>query len=103
MSSRPFPLGGSPGVKVTLIGDYLLELDLFEFYSLEDLLSDVGSDVARFYYLSKQTDQHLDFVCDKVLAAFHGDPRLPYPEYICSAETMTWSDDEIIDFVKPLV
>lgn len=40
-----------------------------EFYSLEDLLSDVGSDVARFYYLSKQTDQHLDFDLDLAVSS----------------------------------
>ena len=40
-----------------------------EFYSLEDLLNDVGSDVARFYYLSKQTDQHLDFDLDLAVSS----------------------------------
>ena len=40
-----------------------------EFYSLEDLLSDVGSGVARFYYLSKQTDQHLDFDLDLAVSS----------------------------------
>ncbi len=32
-----------------------------EFYSLADLIKDIGTDAARFYYLSKQADQHLDF------------------------------------------
>ena len=32
-----------------------------EFYSLADLIEDIGTDAARFYYLSKQADQHLDF------------------------------------------
>ena len=32
-----------------------------EFYSLKDLIQDIGTDAARFYYLSKQADQHLDF------------------------------------------
>ena len=32
-----------------------------EFYSLKDLIKDIGTDAARFYYLSKQADQHLDF------------------------------------------
>ena len=40
-----------------------------EFYSLEDLLNDVGPDVARFYYLSKQTDQHLDFDLDLAVSS----------------------------------
>ena len=40
-----------------------------EFYSLKDLLNDVGSDVARFYYLSKQTDQHLDFDLDLAVSS----------------------------------
>ena len=35
-----------------------------EFYSLRDLINDIGSDAARFYYLSKQADQHLDFDLD---------------------------------------
>lgn len=32
-----------------------------DFYSLADLISEIGTDAARFYYLSKQADQHLDF------------------------------------------
>jgi len=32
-----------------------------DFYSLKDLIQDIGTDAARFYYLSKQADQHLDF------------------------------------------
>ena len=32
-----------------------------DFYSLADLIEDIGTDAARFYYLSKQADQHLDF------------------------------------------
>ena len=52
--------GGSPVKMSTRSG---------EFYSLEDLLSDVGSDVARFYYLSKQTDQHLDFDLDLAVSS----------------------------------
>ena len=35
-----------------------------EFYSLKDLIQDIGTDAARFYYLSKQADQHLDFDLD---------------------------------------
>ena len=35
-----------------------------EFYSLRDLINDIGPDAARFYYLSKQADQHLDFDID---------------------------------------
>tara|TARA_X000001036_G_scaffold6827_1_gene6197 strand:- start:3007 stop:4752 length:1746 start_codon:yes stop_codon:yes gene_type:complete len=35
-----------------------------EFYSLSDLIEEIGTDAARFYYLSKQTDQHLDFDID---------------------------------------
>ena len=52
--------GGSPVKMSTRSG---------KFYSLEDLLSDVGSDVARFYYLSKQTDQHLDFDLDLAVSS----------------------------------
>ena len=32
-----------------------------EFFSLSDLIDEIGTDAARFYYLSKQADQHLDF------------------------------------------
>ena len=31
------------------------------FYTLKDLIAEIGVDAARFYYLSKQADQHLDF------------------------------------------
>ena len=32
-----------------------------DFFSLADLINEIGTDAARFYYLSKQADQHLDF------------------------------------------
>jgi len=32
-----------------------------EFFTLRELFEDIGPDAARFYYLSKQADQHLDF------------------------------------------
>ena len=35
-----------------------------DFYSLADLINEIGTDAARFYYLSKQADQHLDFDLD---------------------------------------
>ena len=35
-----------------------------EFYTLKDLIDDIGADAARFFYLSKQADQHLDFDID---------------------------------------
>ncbi len=35
-----------------------------EFFTLKDLIDDIGADAARFYYLSKQADQHLDFDID---------------------------------------
>ena len=35
-----------------------------EFYTLKDLIDDIGPDAARFFYLSKQADQHLDFDLD---------------------------------------
>ena len=35
-----------------------------DFYSLADLIDEIGTDAARFYYLSKQADQHLDFDLD---------------------------------------
>ncbi len=35
-----------------------------DFFSLSDLIDEIGTDAARFYYLSKQADQHLDFDLD---------------------------------------
>ena len=35
-----------------------------EFFTLKDLIEEIGVDAARFYYLSKQADQHLDFDLD---------------------------------------
>ena len=35
-----------------------------DFYKLKDLIDEIGSDAARFFYLSKQADQHLDFNID---------------------------------------
>ena len=35
-----------------------------EFFTLKDLIEEIGADAARFYYLSKQADQHLDFDLD---------------------------------------
>ncbi len=32
-----------------------------KFFTLRDLMDEIGVDAARFYYLSKQADQHLDF------------------------------------------
>ncbi len=32
-----------------------------KFFTLRDLIDEIGVDAARFYYLSKQADQHLDF------------------------------------------
>ena len=35
-----------------------------DFFSLADLIGEIGTDASRFYYLSKQADQHLDFDLD---------------------------------------
>ena len=35
-----------------------------DFFTLENLIDEIGSDASRFYYLSKQADQHLDFDLD---------------------------------------
>ena len=35
-----------------------------EFFTLADLIENIGVDASRFYYLSKQADQHLDFDLD---------------------------------------
>ena len=32
-----------------------------DFFTLKNLIDEIGSDASRFYYLSKQADQHLDF------------------------------------------
>ena len=36
-----------------------------EFVTLRELLNEVGKDVARFYYVSKSADAHLEFDLDK--------------------------------------
>ena len=35
-----------------------------DFFTLGNLIDEIGSDASRFYYLSKQADQHLDFDID---------------------------------------
>ena len=35
-----------------------------DFFTLENLIDEIGSDASRFYHLSKQADQHLDFDLD---------------------------------------
>tara|TARA_Y100000816_G_scaffold4260_1_gene2574 strand:+ start:1653 stop:3416 length:1764 start_codon:yes stop_codon:yes gene_type:complete len=35
-----------------------------DFFTLGNLIDEIGSDASRFYYLSKQADQHLDFDLD---------------------------------------
>ena len=37
------------------------------FYTLKQLIDDIGPDASRFYYLSKQADQHLDFDIDGIV------------------------------------
>jgi len=46
------------------------------FYTLKQLIDDIGPDAARFYYLSKQADQHLDF--DIGIARTHSKDNLYY-------------------------
>lgn len=46
------------------------------FYTLKQLIDDIGTDAARFYYLSKQADQHLDF--DIGVARSHSKDNLYY-------------------------
>ena len=59
------------------------------FYTLKQLIDDIGSDASRFYYLSKQADQHLDF--DSGIARSNSKDNLYYyVQYaharICSLE-----------------
>jgi arginyl-tRNA synthetase len=46
------------------------------FYTLKQLIDDIGPDAARFYYLSRQADQHLDF--DIGVARSHSKDNLYY-------------------------
>jgi arginyl-tRNA synthetase len=60
------------------------------FYTLKKLIDDIGPDASRFYYLSKQADQHLDF--DLEIARSNSKDNLYYyVQYaharICSVET----------------
>ncbi len=74
-----------------------------EFYSLDDLLSDVGSDVARFYYLSKQTDQHLDFDLDLAVSS-KKENMYYYIQYaharICSLEKKAGLEDFLAENIS---
>ena len=59
------------------------------FYTLKQLIDDIGPDASRFYYLSKQADQHLDFDIG-VARTNSKDNRYYYVQYaharICSVE-----------------
>ena len=58
-----------------------------EFFTLKDLIKDIGADAARFYYLSKQADQDLDFDID--LAKSDSKENIFY--YIQSADARIFS------------
>ena len=36
-----------------------------EFYPIQDLVSDIGKDATRFFYLIKKKEQHLEFDLDQ--------------------------------------
>lgn len=58
-----------------------------EFVTLKELIDEVGSDAARFFYLSRRSDQHLDFDLDLAKSKSNENP-VYYVQYaharICS-------------------
>ena len=58
-----------------------------EFVTLQELINEVGSDAARFFYLSRRADQHLDFDLDLAKSKSNENP-VYYVQYaharICS-------------------
>ena len=69
------------------------------FYTLKQLIDDIGPDASRFYYLSKQADQHLDF--DIGIAKSNSKDNLYYyVQYaharICSVEKKYLESDKIL-------
>ena len=58
-----------------------------EFVTLKELIDEVGSDAARFFYLSRRADQHLDFDLDLAKSKSNENP-VYYVQYaharICS-------------------
>jgi arginyl-tRNA synthetase len=53
------------------------------FISLSDLISDVGKDATRFYYLTRKNSSHLEFDIDLAKEASFDNP-LYYIQYVCA-------------------
>jgi len=53
------------------------------FISLYDLISDVGADATRFYYLTRKNSSHLEFNIDLAKRASFDNP-LYYIQYVCA-------------------
>jgi arginyl-tRNA synthetase len=67
-----------------------------EFVSLRELRQEVGNDAARFFYVLRKSDQHLDFDLDLAKSQSNDNP-VYYVQYaharICSVLTQ-WGEDE---------
>ncbi len=70
-----------------------------EFFTLKNLIEDIGSDAARFYYLSKQADQHLDFDLDLAKSLIHEISKFPD---IVNKSANTLQPHVIIYYLKDL-
>lgn len=69
-----------------------------EFVTLRELRQEVGNDAARFFYVLRKSDQHLDFDLDLAKSQSNDNP-VYYVQYaharICSVLTQ-WGEDEAI-------
>jgi arginyl-tRNA synthetase len=69
-----------------------------EFVTLRELRREVGNDAARFFYLLRKSDQHLDFDLD-LAKSQHNDNPVYYVQYaharVCSVMEQ-WGEDPLI-------
>jgi arginyl-tRNA synthetase len=69
-----------------------------EFVTLRELRKEVGNDAARFFYLLRKSDQHLDFDLD-LAKSQHNDNPVYYVQYayarVCSVIEQ-WGEDPLL-------
>ena len=69
-----------------------------EFVTLRELRKEVGNDAARFFYLLRKSDQHLDFDLD-LAKSQHNDNPVYYVQYaharVCSVMEQ-WGEDPLL-------
>ena len=76
-----------------------------EFVTLRELVSEVGRDAARFFYITRRSDQHLDFDLDLAKSQSNDNP-VYYVQYaharICSVVTQLTEKGFVADVVTGL-